>query len=337
MKKLAVFLAAVITIALTGCGTDSTPSQLAYVARSSSDSWAPHAFVLNPTTQKATAVAIPIPTNAGFVSIDSTATKVVYGRSDDAGIDIYLMGTDGKEVQLTTDGNSQNPVFSPDGKTVAYTNQWYGFEQIATVNTDGTNQKVLYASGSSYYQFFPAFSPDGKSLTFYIELAGANSASQHGLASGQASHQTQVRNTFRNNVTRHLTGSQASGLSQNGWYVMALTDTAPTLVYSPSDWWGPASFSADGKKLLFTDYDGTEWNVSSVNLDGSGVTELTSSTDLPDLAPVAYKGVITFNRINNTNSSWDIYVMDQTGGSPTLVHSTASTDENLVDTYWEED
>ncbi len=337
MKKLAAFLAAAITIVLTGCGTDATPSQLAYIARSSSDSWAPHPFVLNPVTQKSTAVAIPIPTTAEYISFNSTATAVVYGRSDDAGVDIYLMGTDGKEKQLTTDGNSENPVFSPDGKTVAYTSQWEGFEEIATVNADGTNQKVLYPSGSSYYQYYPQFSPDGKSLVFFIELNGGDSASQHGLAARQAAHQSHVPNAIHRSVTRQVSEPQVSGPAQNGWYTMALTDTAPTLVYSPNDWWGPATFTSDGKKLLFSDYDGTEWNVSTVNLDGTGVTELTTSTTTPDIAPVGYQGTILYNQINNTNSSWDIYVMDSTGGNQTLVHSTASTDENLVDTYWEED
>ena len=52
MKKLAVTLAAamMMIIALTGCGTDSTSPLLTYVARASSDSNAPHLFILNPTT-----------------------------------------------------------------------------------------------------------------------------------------------------------------------------------------------------------------------------------------------------------------------------------------------
>lgn len=340
MKKFAAFLAAAMTmalaLALTGCGTDSVPTQLTYVARSSSDSWAPHPFILNPSTKTATAVAIPIPANAQFISFNRTATTVVYGRSDDAGVDIYLMGLDGKEKQLTTDGNSQNPVFSPDGTTVAYTNQWYGFEQIATINADGTNQKVLYASGSSFYQYYPQFSPDSKSVVFFLELNNASSASPHGLAARQASHQTHVRNASHKNVTRLASGAAGSAPSQTGWYTMALTDATPTLVYVPNDWWGPAVFSTDGKKLLFTDYDGNDYNVFNVNLDGTGVTQLTTSTDNDDFAPVPYQNSILFNRYNGDNSSWDIYVMDQAGANQALVSSTASTTENLIDAYWED-
>ncbi len=337
MKKLAVLLAAVMTIAFTGCGSNSTPSPLVtYVARASTDSWAPHPFVLDPSTQKGTAVAISIPTTAEFVSFNSDATVAVYGRSDAAGVDVFLMGTDNQEKQLTTDGNSENPAISPDGKTVAYTNQWDGYEQIATVNADGSNQKVLYASGTSFYQYFPEFSPDGKSLVFFVELAGGDTAARVAAHAQHKTPRSHGRNLSANNSRRGFPGVQGTP-TQTGWYVMALTDTAPTFVYAPSDWWGPAVFSTDGKGLLFTDYDGTEYNVYSVNLDGTGVTELTTSTSGDDFAPVPYKSLIFFNHYNSTTESFDIYVMDQTGANQTLVNSTASTYESLVDAYWQED
>ena len=90
MKKLAVTLAAAMIIALTGCGTDSTSPLLTYVARASSDSNAPHLFILNATTQQSTAVAIPIPASAFHVASNSDATKVVYTRNDSTGWDIFL-------------------------------------------------------------------------------------------------------------------------------------------------------------------------------------------------------------------------------------------------------
>src|ERR1700688_3174690 len=104
MKKLAVTLAAamMMIIALTGCGTDSTSPLLTYVARASSDNYAPHLFIRNATTQQSTAVAIPIPASAFHVASNSDATKVVYTRNDSTGWDIFLMGKDGIEKQLNT-------------------------------------------------------------------------------------------------------------------------------------------------------------------------------------------------------------------------------------------
>ena len=115
---------------------------------------------------------------------------------------------------------------------------------------------------------------------------------------------------------------------------MGLNDTAPTFVYTPNYTWGPAVFTADGKKLLITDSDGTSYNVSSINLDGSGLTPLTTSTTTDNFSPVRYKNLVIFNQANSANNSWDIYSMDQTGNNQTLIHSTADTAETLIDSYY---
>lgn len=118
---------------------------------------------------------------------------------------------------------------------------------------------------------------------------------------------------------------------------MALTDTTPTLVYAANEAWGPAVFSANGKSLLLTIFDGTEWNISSINVDGTGLTALTTSTDEPDFSPVPFENRILFNRYDNDTGSFDIYVMDQSGANQTLVSSTASTYETLLDAYYSAD
>ena len=118
---------------------------------------------------------------------------------------------------------------------------------------------------------------------------------------------------------------------------MGLNDTAPTLVYAPNSWWGPAVFSHDGSKLLLTMWDGNRDNISSVNLDGSNLTALTTSTDTDNFSPVPYKNLIVFNRYNSDTSSWDIYAMNQDGTNQAPVHSTANTWETLLDSYWSGD
>lgn len=115
---------------------------------------------------------------------------------------------------------------------------------------------------------------------------------------------------------------------------MALTGTTPTLAYAVTNWWGPAVYSTDGKKLLTSHYDGTQWNVFSVNLDGSGLTPLTIATDTYSISAVPNRNLILFSRNNSTNSSSDIYAMDQAGANQALVSSTASTTEYLIDSYW---
>lgn len=152
MKKLltlaAAFAITTLVVATTGCGSDSTPKPLiTYVARSNSDGYAPHLFKLSAPTATPIAVAISIPPSSFFVAPNSTATAVTYSRSDNGGdgIDVFLMGTDGQEKPLTTDGESLDSVFSPDAKTIAYVDESNNGDQIFTMNADGSNQKAFYA------------------------------------------------------------------------------------------------------------------------------------------------------------------------------------------------
>lgn len=327
MKMFALTLAAMMVIASTGCGTDGTPQTLTYVAHGTDN--VPHLFKLNPTTKTTTAVAITIPSGVWYVTPNRSASAVAYERNDQNGDHVYYMGTDSVEKQLTTDSTAFAPVFSPDGKTIAYndlpTNSNY---EVFTMNVDGTNQKALYAPPvGTVDQFYPQFSPDGKSVVFYIALAcGPNVSRNAGKAN---SH---MRSGYHKNTSSACDGPQSGTPSQNGWYTMALTDTTPTLVYTTNNWWGPPAYSLDGKKLFVTDYDGTQWNIFSVNIDGTGVTAVTTNTDVESFSAVPFQNGVLFNR--DGNSTWDIYTMDATGTNQLLLNSTPSTYESLDDAYW---
>ena len=167
-KKLAITLAIALMIVTIGCGDSKSPL-LTYVARSNSDN-APHLFTLNEAKQQSTAVSISIPTDAYYIAANSDASAVTYCRDADSGYDIFLMGKDGVEKQLTTGADACESVFSPDGKTIAFVSYQSGDLQIYTMNVDGSNQKVLFAPvAGTAEQSYPEFSPDGKSLVFYIE------------------------------------------------------------------------------------------------------------------------------------------------------------------------
>lgn len=355
MKKLAVILAVTLVMAiaipLSGCGSSSNPAKLTFIARPNTGKgpYTPSLYILDPVAQTATPVAIPIPATADYVSANSDATAVTYCRPStlnptitpmvSSTYDIYLMGKDGTEKQLTTNADACESVFSPDGKTIAYASRPSGsqYPQIFTMNIDGTNQKALYTAPLEE-QFMPQFSPDGKSLVFLIDLAvGGGVTRTHRQNNARVSSWLQGRDRHANNAVRGTAHPQVAGQSQSGWYTMALTGTTPTLVYSPNEWWGPAVFSSDGTRLFLTDYDGTDNNIYSVNLDGSNLLELTTSTDTDDFSPVAYRGLIFFNRFNDVTSSVDIYGMDETGVNQIFLHSTPDVWEGLNDTYWEDD
>jgi Tol biopolymer transport system component len=330
MKKLiGTMITVAIVIALAGCGSDSKPAGLlTYVSRASGGDGTPQLFTLNPTTKVSKAVAIPIPAYAEYVSPNSTATAVTYSYNGPNGYDVFTMGTDGKEVELTTGADAWGANFSPDGKTIAYVSGIN--DEIYTMNVDGSNPQAFYAAGvDSIYESEPAFSSDGKSLVFYVNTDDCCSVpvGKKIRASWTSKAQAVVRNTVH---------PQDGVPTQNGWYTMATTGTTPTLVYATDDSWGPAVYSADGTKLLLSVIYGGQWNIISVNLDGSNITALTTGTATYTISPVPYQNLIFYNVLNaNNDEEFDIYSMSQTGANQTLISGVANTFESLNDAYYE--
>jgi TolB protein len=59
---------------------------------------------------------------------------------------------------------ARHPSFSPDGKTVAFTLNDHGGQQVATVGLDGKDPRVLAPSAG--INGWPAFAPDGSAVAF---------------------------------------------------------------------------------------------------------------------------------------------------------------------------
>src|SRR5262249_6581598 len=77
---------------------------------------------------------------------------------------IWVADRDGKNVrQLTTD-HGQNPVFSPDGKTIAFSAEYEGNIDVYTVPvTGGPAKRLTWHPGTDIVR---SFTPDGKAILF---------------------------------------------------------------------------------------------------------------------------------------------------------------------------
>lgn len=79
--------------------------------------------------------------------------------------DIWIAQPSGKQRRLTDSGSSEgSPVFSPDGKTIAFVRYGNQGSDIWLMNSDGTNKRLLV--DNSHYDSEPHFFPGGRSLAF---------------------------------------------------------------------------------------------------------------------------------------------------------------------------
>ena len=87
---------------------------------------------------------------------------------------IYSINSDGTNPQnLTNDPSDNNfPLFSPDGKKIAFTSDRDGNKEIYIMNSDGTNPQNLTNDPSNDYSI--SFSPDGKKILFKSDRDGAD-------------------------------------------------------------------------------------------------------------------------------------------------------------------
>jgi len=176
--------------------------------------------------------------------------------------------------ELTTDGNSGEPVWSPDGRKIAYS-YLTGDYDIRVMRADGTRQRSLTSDGSSQS---PTWSPDGTRIAF----AGYRGTDFRDLA-------IYVMNADGSDVKRLTRGTRAYYM-QPAWspdggeiafaccrtgdaeiYVMNSDGTnVRRLTREPRDDDQPA-WSPDGSRIAFHSLRSDWHGVYVMNRDGGGV------------------------------------------------------------------
>src|SRR5688572_7626764 len=228
--------------------------------------------------------------------------KVAFAHVDGQ---IYTMNADG--TGLTPLGMGFDPTWSPDGQKIAF-----GFANtvetslVYVMNADGSNRTQLT---ESQQEFSPAFSPDGTTIAFVSERDDPAFPVGDDLRS---THRVYLMNADGSNERKLL----QSGLR---------TEHAP-------------AFSPDGTKVVFVGQSvsptGTSvFNLYVVNVDGTGLTQLTHATglqidsnDTPAFSPDGTKVAFSMSR--------DIYLVNADGtGAPVNLTNNGSNADSSDPTY----
>lgn len=245
------------------------------------------------------------------------------------------MNADGSDVTQLTDhpANDLAPVWSPDGRKIAFSSVRDGSANIYVMNADGSDMKRLtrHSSGS----WWPAWSPDGQQIAFASRRGGNAFTNQ-----GRNPYDIYVMNADGSGVTR-ITNSPGVDDSFPAWSPGTRIAFVPVTRYLQSDRYDytihvmdadgsnltrlgeegfPLEWSPDGSQIAFSSFQVVNGEVNSdiytMNADGSGLTRITThpSDDRdPTWAPNGLWIAFSSGRDGGEDKR-DIYIKQLDGG-----------------------
>jgi Tol biopolymer transport system component len=231
-------------------------------------------------------------------SWSADGSEILFAGGDFPNISIQTMNADGSSRRIVAPnagGFDYDPVWSPDGKTIAFVSGIRGQgPRIHLMNADGSNRHRL--TTLSLGEERPAWSPDGTQIAFQAsgEQNGVSDANIYvtTVSTGETRRVTNHRRPFLDETPSWFPDGQRLAIQSDRdgtWstYVIGLDGVVKTRLTRPVNYYNP-KWSPDGSALAFeSTRDGTS-AIYTVRLDGSDlfkVTRGTSSGGQPNWSP----------------------------------------------------
>lgn len=230
--------------------------------------------------------------------------------------DIWVIGVDGSSPKqlTTTEADDFNPVFSPDGKLIAYVSEADGTQDIWIMNTDGKGKKNLTADPGR--ESYPAWSPDGENI-IYSAFSEESGDADLWIISPDSGEKRKLTNLPGNEIfpTWYRDGKNVAFASDKDGrldiYIMDVESSrVRRLIETPHQKSRP-SFSPDGTMIAYTAWENGAvispqiWVANANGADPYQITHDARNTH-PAWSPTGRE--IAFH--SDYDENWDIWIAE---------------------------
>ncbi len=208
-------------------------------------------------------------------------TKIAYAVRQGAGKEIFMADFDGANVKQITKNQSINlsPVWSADGKRIAFTSYLRRNPDLYLIDVDGTNLQRF--STSPGLNVSPSWSPDGKKIAlmmgkegksdiFLMELHGGN------LKKLTKGHGNEASPTWSPDGESIAFVSDRSGSPQI--YLMGRDGSNVRRLTFEGNYNTNPSWSPKGNQIAFCGRAEGRFHIFTIGNNGSGLRRLTSDS-----------------------------------------------------------
>ena len=247
-----------------------------------------------------------------YASYSPDGNWIIFESNRNGKWGIYLMNTDGKDVQrLTIDTyDCRRPIWHPDGKKVLFESDRNGSWKLYTIKIKNKKEKQLTQIAENGKLVFASYSPNGKRIAASLQETEEKSNIVVLSRNGK------LKKWLTNNEKRNFYPRWSKDGKEIIYFSRKDTDNQDDEIYRLNikngndvrltNWHKHnfcPSWSADGKKIVYvTSMEDTRPEIYIMDIDGSNQTRITYNQDgdtLPNWHPKANKILLTAYRNGN--------------------------------------